>query len=155
MTAVEVIPEAAAIMKKRGVREVVRGSVLDLPSDPTFDTLLLLMNGVALAGTLAGLGPLLESLGGLLAPGGQVLLDSTDLLAGRSEESREDSGEFDLPGELQYQVEFRGRRELRSLSSSWIRPPSGGWPGRGLGNGNRLGGGGRRIPGQVNPPTPS
>lgn len=110
VTAVEVIPEAAAIMRERGVREVLVGSVLDLPSNPNFDTLLLLMNGVALAGTLAGLGPLLESLEGLLAPGGQVLLDSTDLLADGSEESWDDPEEFDCSGELQYQVEFKGEK---------------------------------------------
>jgi len=110
VTAVEVIPEAADIMEKRGVKEVVRGSVLDLPPDPTFDTLLLLMNGVALAGTLAGLSPLLDSLKGFLAPGGQVLLDSTDLLARDPEGIPGTTGEVGSSGELQYQIEFEGEK---------------------------------------------
>jgi SAM-dependent methyltransferase len=96
VVALEVIPEAVAIMKERGVREVREGSVLGAPADPTFDTVLLLMNGLALAGTLAGAAPLLDSLEGFLAPGGQVLLDSTDLRCSPD------------PGELQYQIEFRG-----------------------------------------------
>ena len=100
VTALEVIPEAVAVMTGRGVRAVLQGSVLDLPPDPTFDTLLLLMNGLALAGTQAGIGPLLQALEGFLAPGGQVLLDSTDLTAGDGAE----------PGELHYQIEFQGRK---------------------------------------------
>jgi SAM-dependent methyltransferase len=110
VTAVEVIPEAAGIMERRGVKKVLRGSVLDLPPDPTFDTLLLLMNGVALAGTLAGLTPLLKSLTGFLAPGGQVLLDSTDLQFQEPEGSRDHSDGVPPPGELQYQIEFQGQK---------------------------------------------
>lgn len=110
VTAVEVIPEAADIMEMRGVEDVVRGSILELPPDPSFDTLLLLMNGVALAGTLAGLSPLLEALEGFLLPGGQVLLDSTDLLAEDPEEIREGDLEMASSGELQYQIEFDGEK---------------------------------------------
>lgn len=110
VTAVEVIPEAAAIMEGRGVKEVLQGSILDLPPDPAFDTLLLLMNGLALAGTLSGLTPLLESLKGFLAPGGQVLLDSTDLMSEDSEGNWDYPGGVPPPGELQYQIEFEGRK---------------------------------------------
>lgn len=111
VTAVEVIPEAVEVMATRGVLDAREGRVEDLPPRRDFDTLLLLMNGVALAGTLRRLPAFLNTLDGLLAPGGQVLLDSTDIL----EEGAESSGraiwdEGEYPGELQYQMEFRGER---------------------------------------------
>ncbi|MGM0668886.1 MAG: class I SAM-dependent methyltransferase [Gemmatimonadota bacterium] len=95
VTALEVIPGGAEIMRDRGVRDVREGRLEDLSTLDRFDTILLLMNGTALAGTLEGLPGRLEILEGLLAPGGQILVDSTDL------------GE---EGEIQYQLEFRGRR---------------------------------------------
>jgi len=111
VTAIEVIPEAVDIMVRRGVREARLGWVQDLPASATFNTILLLMNGAALAGTMAGLPPLLRALGRLLAPGGQLLLDSTDLIqtgGGESEIPGDEEGRY--PGELHYQMEFRGER---------------------------------------------
>lgn len=93
VTALEIIPAGVEIMKDRGVREIRAGRLEELPPDRSFDTILLLMNGTALAGTLDGLGGLLSTLGRLLALDGQILVDSTDL--GKE-------------GELQYQLEFRG-----------------------------------------------
>jgi SAM-dependent methyltransferase len=110
VTAVEVIPEAAEIMVRRGVRRVWKERLQDLPPSCQFDTVLVLMNGASLAGTLDGLSPFLKVVGGLLAPGGQVLLDSTDLLGEESPSGARDWEEGEYPGEIQYQLEFRGER---------------------------------------------
>lgn len=111
VTAVEVIPEAVEIMKSRGVKDPRGGRLGDLPRTREFDTVLLLMNGAALAGTLSGLPEFLDILDGLLAPGGQVLVDSTDLrdrwAAGQV---GVDWAEGEYPGEFHYQVEFDGER---------------------------------------------
>lgn len=111
VTALEVIPEAVEIMRHRGVVNPVEGRVEELPPAGSFDTILLLMNGTALAGTLAGLAPFLQVLDGLLAPRGQLLMDSTDLsfetLSGNDAPENADG---DYPGNLQYQLEFRGRK---------------------------------------------
>ncbi len=111
VAALEVIPRAVQIMVARGVRDAREGWLEDLHGE-AFDTILLLMNGTALAGTLSGLPSLLATLGRLLAPGGQVLMDSTDLLGEGSpsplDDSSWDPGEY--PGELQYQIEFDGHR---------------------------------------------
>ena len=111
VTAVEIIPEAVDIMVQRGVRGAWLGRVQDLSPSKAFDTVLLLMNGAALAGTLAGFPPLLGVLDGLVAPGGQILMDSTDLLQAGVDQA-ESSGveEGGYPGELHYQMEFRGER---------------------------------------------
>lgn len=95
VTALEVVPQGVEIMRARGVRDPREGRIEDLSGEEDFDTVLLLMNGTALAGTLSGLPVLLEALKAVLAPGGQVLLDSTEL------------GE---DGELQYQLEFGGEK---------------------------------------------
>lgn len=111
VTAVEVIPEAVEIMTGRGVKDAREGRIEDLPAGPDFDTLLLLMNGAALAGTLAGLPRFLQTLAGLLASGGHVLLDSTDVLDGEEEAADPQGwGEGEYPGEFQYQMEFQGQR---------------------------------------------
>ena len=111
VTAIEVIPEAAEIMSRRGVLDIRCARVEELGSDDEFDTVLLLMNGVALAGTLASLPGFLRSVERLLAVGGQILLDSTDL--GGTDGTPGAGGEHGndgYPGELQYQMEFRGVR---------------------------------------------
>jgi len=110
VTAVEVIPEAVEIMTARGVLDARQGRVEDLSPSGDFDTLLLLMNGAALAGALSHFPSLLQTLDGLLAPGGQVLMDSTDILGGGEPhpDILWDEGEY--PGEVQYQMEFRGER---------------------------------------------
>jgi SAM-dependent methyltransferase len=113
VTATEVIPEAVQIMKERGVRDARLSPLEDLPLNRDFDTILLLMNGIALAGTLRGFPRLLETLRRLLRPGGQVLIDSTDLPKRLWDETREPAvgplhGGEDGPIELHYQVEFEG-----------------------------------------------
>ena len=117
VTAVEVIPEGVSIMRERGVREVREGRLEDLPGDGAFDTVLLLMNGTALAGTVEGFTAFLAGLEGLLAPEGQVLVDSTDLSGIEADAGPHASAGApvgapvdDDAGELQYQLEFRGVR---------------------------------------------
>jgi SAM-dependent methyltransferase len=117
VTALEVVPEGVRIMRERGVRQVREGRLEDLPKGDGFDSILLLMNGTALAGTVEGVPEFLATLEGLLAPGGQVLVDSTDLAGGAgSLGSYRDGGgspeetEEAYPGELQYQMEFAGAR---------------------------------------------
>jgi hypothetical protein len=117
VVAAEIIPAGVDIMRERGVREVINAPMEALQPSGAFDTILLLMNGTALAGTLRGFSVFLDTLDGLLAPGGQVLVDSTDLLGGETwAESAGNPGQAGrgfqdpYPGELHYQMEFRGER---------------------------------------------
>jgi SAM-dependent methyltransferase len=105
VTALDILPAAASILRQRGVPDVRQESVWSLDAPPLYDTLLALMNGTSLAGTLGRLEPLLRHLRALVAPGGQLLIDSTDL--GRDgDEAREQDGEGE--GELHYQRESGG-----------------------------------------------
>ncbi len=75
VTALDVSPQAAAVMRRRGVRDVRMGDWFALPPEP-FATLLLMMHGIGLVGSLAGLDRFLALAHPWLAPGGQVLCDS-------------------------------------------------------------------------------
>lgn len=78
---VDISPGAVAVMQQRGVREVACHDLFDpaLAQGEKFDTLLMLMNGLGLVGTLAGLERFLLHAKSLLNPGGQILATSSDI----------------------------------------------------------------------------
>lgn len=79
VVALDISPLCAEVMRRRGVRDVRVGDVFGLGNEAmgTFDTLLFLMQSVGIAGSLFGLERLLVVLRPLLAPGGQLLIDSS------------------------------------------------------------------------------
>ena len=79
VTSLEVSKLCCEVIKERGIREVINTDILSY-NGKTYDTILLLMNGIGLAGTIAGLQDLLIHLKKLLAKDGKVLLDSSDLI---------------------------------------------------------------------------
>jgi SAM-dependent methyltransferase len=119
VTAIEISGQAAAVMTDRGVKNVVSGDIMQY-SGFRYDTVLLLMNGSGIAGTLSGLNDLLGHLATLLEPDGQLLMDSTDI----SYLFEEDDGSLwiDLAnaayfGEMKYTVSTKG---LSSESFPWL-----------------------------------
>jgi SAM-dependent methyltransferase len=80
VTALDVSPEAVEVMRLRGVRDARCGG-LEAVTGQRFDTILLLMHGIGLVGSLQGLDRFLEAGSALLDGGGQVLCDSADLAA--------------------------------------------------------------------------
>ncbi len=113
--AVEILPEVVGLLERRGVGDARAGSWLEPPAGQ-WDTILMLMNGWGLAETLSGLERFLQSLDGMVSPGGQVLADSTDMRRLASD-WREDAGlrlalreDGRYVGEVQFQLEFEGRR---------------------------------------------
>ncbi|MEJ2058421.1 MAG: class I SAM-dependent methyltransferase, partial [Desulfofustis sp.] len=71
VTALDISPFACRTMEARGVRDVRLLDVVQLEGEQ-FDTILLLMNGLGIAGTPDGLDRLLKHLRTLLRPGGQI-----------------------------------------------------------------------------------
>jgi hypothetical protein len=63
----------------RGIKNAKVQNVLDI-EDVKFDTILLLMNGTGIFGTLAATAVYLQKLKSLLAPNGQILIDSSDII---------------------------------------------------------------------------
>ncbi len=101
--ALDVSTDAVEVMRRRGVRDVRCGNVFSF-SGERFDTLLILMNGIGLVGTLDGLDRFLRDVPRLLAEGGQILLDSFD--PGPADPERPQA----YPGEMRFQLEYRGLR---------------------------------------------
>ena len=77
VTALEISAQACDIMKDRGVKQVINGDFLSFIYP--YDTLVLLMNGIGLAGTVNGLRGVLRKFRTLLKPGGQLIFDSSDI----------------------------------------------------------------------------
>ncbi|MGH2622890.1 MAG: class I SAM-dependent methyltransferase [Sphingobacterium sp.] len=76
--AIEISETACNIMKKRGVQSVIHGDFFQYNAKK-YDTLLFLMNGIGLVGTLAGFRDLLQHTKTLLSEKGQLLFDSSDI----------------------------------------------------------------------------
>ncbi|RXK83551.1 class I SAM-dependent methyltransferase [Filimonas effusa] len=106
VTALDISPAAAAVMEARGVQQVVAQDFFTVTSGG-YDTLLLLMNGIGIAGTIEGLHRFLQHARTLLQPGGQLLFDSSDiayLYEGRA------LPESPYYGEIAYRYEYKGQK---------------------------------------------
>lgn len=102
VTAVEILPEARRALSEGGVTDV-RAGLDEIGEGERFDTVLALMNGLGLCGTLEGLAPFLARVAGVLAEGGQILADSTD------PRTWDDPDDGRYPGEVHMQLGFGGR----------------------------------------------
>lgn len=105
VTALEISQTACNIMQQRGVQKIVQQDFFDL-ADQQYDTLLFLMNGIGLAGSLDGFSELLAHSKKLLSEKGQLLFDSSDI-SYLYDEYRIQRPEYYF-GEIGYQYEFNG-----------------------------------------------
>lgn len=78
VTALEQDHGAAEVLRARGI-PCVESRFLAYEPEEKYDTLLFLMNGMGVAAQLNRLAPMLEYTKELMAPGAQVLVDSSDL----------------------------------------------------------------------------
>lgn len=114
VTAIDISPNAIKACQLRGVQNTRLSNILDVKEEQ-YDTLLLLMNGTGIFGRLIHITTYLEHLKSLLAPNGQILIDSSDLIYMFDED--EDGGKWipmenkDYYGELIFQVHYKGETE--------------------------------------------
>jgi SAM-dependent methyltransferase len=78
VAAIDISPKAVAIARVRGVADARCADVMTFEGGP-FDTMLMLGHGIGMVETLAGLRAFLVKAAALMAPGGQLLLDSMDV----------------------------------------------------------------------------
>ena len=109
VTGIDFSEGATLVARKRGVQQVVCGDIQNFNSE-TYHTVLVLMNGAGLAGTLNNLPIFLKHLASLLTVDGQIILDSSDIIY--VYESDEDGGVW-IPGDLDYYGEVTYRWEYR------------------------------------------
>ena len=120
--AIDISPLSCEAMKLRGVKDAECINLFDLhlssgnhsgenqeQFESGFDTILLLMNGTGIAGKIENLPALFLRLKALLNPGGQILIDSSDLKYIYENED----GSFDINlngayyGEVDYQMIYK------------------------------------------------
>lgn len=107
--AIDISPLSCEVMSERGVKDVECVNLFNPQLQGKYDTLLLLMNGTGIAGKLNRLSMLLNRLKELLAEGGQILIDSSDLKY--IYENEDGSMDIDLNapyyGEVDYQMQYK------------------------------------------------
>ena len=107
ITALDISPQAAEIMKTRGVKNVIEGDFFQL-ADGKYDTLLMLMNGIGISGTTDGLRRFFASARSLLKAGGQLIFDSSDVAYLYDGKPPKLEGHY--YGEIFHQYEYRRER---------------------------------------------
>ena len=116
VSAIDSSKGAVEVMQKRGLdaQHIDFENVIG-----KYDTLIILMNGVGLAGTLSNLISFLKKAKSILAEGGQILVDSSDI----SYMFKDEDGSIlvDLNssfyGEVTYQMEYKG---MTSDKFDWL-----------------------------------
>lgn len=109
VTAIDSSPGAVEVAKKRGVKKVVQTDILGY-TESTFDTILLLMNGTGIFKKVECVPRYLQHLKTLLAPGGSIYIDSSDISYMYDEN---DDGSIWVPadryyGELDFTMHYKG-----------------------------------------------
>ena len=106
--AIDISPLSVEVMKERGL-DVAMVNFYDPSFDARFDTVLMLMNGTGIIGSLENMPVFFDRIRQLLNPGGSVLIDSSDLRYLFEEE--DGSLMIDLAdeyyGQLVYQMQYK------------------------------------------------
>ncbi len=112
VTAIDISENAIKTCVLRGLKNAKVKNVLELENEK-FDTILLLMNGTGIFGTLEKTPHFLQKLKSLLHPNGQILIDSSDIIYMFDED--EEGGKW-VPGngyygELTFTVSYKNQTE--------------------------------------------
>ena len=112
VTAIDISENAIKACQLRGLKNAKVQNLLDI-EDEKFDTILLLMNGTGIFGTLNETSKYLQKLKSLLNPNGQILIDSSDIIYMFDED---DDGSYLVPanqyyGELTFTISYKNETE--------------------------------------------
>ena len=105
-TALEISALSCDVMKQRGLRQIIQQDVFSY-SGEKYDSLLLLMNGIGLSGTLDGFRLFLRHAATLINPGGQLIFDSSDVAYVYKNHFPDLTGYY---GEIAYRYQYKGKK---------------------------------------------
>jgi len=106
VTALEISKLAVTVMENRGVKQIICSDFYEYaPSSVKYDTLLLLMNGIGIAGTISGLKAFFEQCKKILKAKGQIILDSSDLVYLFNEDEEKPIDKY--YGEVRYVMNYK------------------------------------------------
>lgn len=113
VTSIDISEKAIETCKLRGIKNAKVQDVLTLEGEK-YDTIISLMNGVGIFGKLQNCNKFLSKLKSLLNPGGQILLDSSDIIYMFDED--EDGGKWipsdnEYYGEVIFNISYKGEKE--------------------------------------------
>jgi SAM-dependent methyltransferase len=113
VVSIDISEKAIETCRLRGLKNTQVQNVLDFKGEK-FDTILLLMNGTGIFGKLENCNKYLSKLKSLLNLGGQILIDSSDIIYMFDED--EDGGkwipsETEYYGELTFTISYKGEKE--------------------------------------------
>jgi SAM-dependent methyltransferase len=113
VTSIDISANAIQACTLRGLKKAKVQDVMTLENEK-FDTILLLMNGAGMCGRLKNIPNFLLKLKSLLNPGGQILLDSSDIIYMFDDD--EDGGKWipsnnDYYGEIVFNISYKGEKE--------------------------------------------
>jgi SAM-dependent methyltransferase len=114
VTSIDISQNAVLACELRGVKKCYVSDILTFSSSEKFDTILLLMNGTGIFGRLNSITTYLKKLKSLLNEGGQILIDSSDLIYMYDQD---EEGAYEVPadkyyGELTFTVHYKGETEI-------------------------------------------
>ncbi len=119
VTALDISPGAVEIMKERGVKNAVCEDFFHFQDDELYDTIVFLMNGIGLAETLDGLVKTFNHCSKLLKPGGEIILESSDLIY--LFEQEDGSFLIDISdkyyGEIEYELSYKN---IKGEAFKWL-----------------------------------
>lgn len=113
VTSIDISPNAIQACTLRGLKKAKIQDVMTLENEK-YDTILLLMNGAGMCGKLKNIPNFLLKLKSLLNAGGQILLDSSDIIYMFDDD--EDGGKW-IPsqnqyyGEIVFNISYKGEKE--------------------------------------------
>ena len=115
VTSIDISPNAIQACALRGLKKAKVQDVMTLENEK-FDTILLLMNGAGMCGRLKKIPNFLLKLKSLLNPGGQILLDSSDIIYMFDEDEDEDGSKWipsqkEYYGEIVFNISYKGEKE--------------------------------------------
>lgn len=115
--ALDISPGCVEVMTKRKVNHVIHDNFFAL-ENRQYHTLLMLMNGIGICGSLDGLNLFLQSARTALSDGGQILADSTDLASlYKPEILSPDNGRY--YGETQFVMTYKDK-EISGDPFEWL-----------------------------------
>lgn len=118
VTAIDISENAIKACQLRGLKSAHTINILDLDSDGhqndnKYDTILLLMNGTGIFGKLSQISKYLNKLKSLLNEGGQILIDSSDIIYmfDQDEDGAYEINANGYYGELTFTIQYKGETE--------------------------------------------
>jgi len=118
VTALEISDLCCEIMSKRGIIQVVACDLYSY-SGNTFDTIIILMNGIGIAGRVKRLKHFFKQMHQILNPGGKIILDSSDIdyLYHEKDGRKLINLNSNYYGELIYRMQYK---EIKGEPFEWL-----------------------------------